>query len=614
MLWGDNLGSCYLGGGRCRFRVWAPTANKVELHLVSPYERWAPLEQMADGYYQGVVGSVEPGALYFYRLGGDREWPDPASRSQPEGVNGPSEVLRPDFAWDDRAWRGVPLEDYIFYELHVGTFTGEGTFEAVIPYLNDLKALGVTALELMPVAQFPGARNWGYDGAYPFAAQNSYGGPEGLKRLVNACHQHGLAVALDVVYNHLGPEGNYLRQYGPYFTECYQTPWGAALNFDQAHSREVRRFFTENALYWIRDCHLDALRLDAVHAIKDFSARPFLEELAQTVHDEAEQLGRRVHLIAESDLNDTRTIRPPVLGGFGLDAQWSDDFHHALHTLLTGERSGYYQDFSGLPDLARAFQEGNVYSGQYSAYRRRDHGNSPRAIPGRQFVVFAQNHDQIGNRMLGERLSELVPFAKLKLAAAAVLLAPYLPLLFMGEEYGETAPFLYFTIHSDPELVEAVRQGRRQEFREFAWKGEAPDPHAEATFQQSKLDHELRGQGRHRALLEFYKELIRLRKRIPALASLDKECLEATCLPWDKLFAIRRWKGESSSVAAFNFGDQPASLRLALPEGEWRKLLDSEETRWQGSGASGPAHFQSEGDLTLSLKPCSFVLLAKGSY
>ncbi len=492
-----SLGATYYGDGRCRFLVWAPLAERVEIRQLSPQERSAALEKLPQGYHRAVLTDFDPSGRYVYRLYKIQakepvERPDPASRFQPEGVHGPSQVVDAEFDWEDADWHGLPLSQYIIYELHVGTFTPAGTFDAVIAHLDELRDIGITAVELMPVAQFPGTRNWGYDGTYPFAAQNSYGGPQGLKRLVNACHRKGLAVILDVVYNHLGPEGNYLRDFGPYFTDFYQTPWGEAVNFDGPYSDDVRRFFMENALYWVEDCHIDALRLDAVHAILDFSARPFLEELARTVHRAAERLNRRIYCIAESALNDTRIIRPRELGGFALDAQWNDDFHHALHALLTGEQTGYYQDFGRLHQLARAWRRGFVYDGQYSGYRQRAHGNSSRNIPAQQLVVFAQNHDQIGNRMLGERLSRLVSFEDLKLAAGLVLLSPFIPLLFMGEEYGETAPFQYFIDHSDPELVNAVREGRRREFAAFGWEEEPPDPQDEATFLRSKLDRSLR--------------------------------------------------------------------------------------------------------------------------
>ncbi|HET7854191.1 MAG TPA: malto-oligosyltrehalose trehalohydrolase [Candidatus Methylomirabilis sp.] len=603
-----SLGAIYLGNGQCKFRVWAPLADKVEVCLVAPRKRIAPLEKDAKGFHQALLDGIKPGTLFVYRLDEKRERPDPASRAQPRGVHGPSAVVDPAFAWQDRQWRSVPLEEYIIYELHVGTFTPEGTFDAIIPHLDTLNDLGITAVELMPVAQFPGERNWGYDGVYPFAVQNSYGGAGGLKRLVNACHQRELAVVLDVVYNHLGPEGNYLGDFGPYFTDRYRTPWGLALNFDGPWSDEVRRYFIENALYWIMECHIDALRLDALHAIVDLSAQPFLQELADAVHGEAERIGRRIYLIAESDLNDTKLVRSRELGGYGLDAQWNDDFHHALHTLLTGEQSGYYQDFGTLRHLVTALTDGYVYSGQYSHYRGRRHGNSSKSIPARKFIVCSQNHDQVGNRIFGERLSQLVDFDALKLAAAVILLSPYIPLLFMGEEYGEPAPFPYFVSHSDPTLIEAVRRGRREEFAEFAWQGEPPDPQDEATFLRAKLDHKLRCDGHNRVLHEFYRELIRLRKTFPALASLNKEQMEVTGYESQKVAFVRRWSGDDEVFTVFQFADTQVSTTLPVPEGRWRKQLDSSDERWQGGGTSLPDQLKSTGEVTLHLQRKAFAL------
>ena len=604
-------GATYLGEGRCQFRVWAPSLEKVELHIVSPGERTIPLDKEEHGYHYVIAEGVNPGDRYLYRLNGQKERPDPASRYQPEGVHGASQVVDPDFPWEDDPWFGLPLRDYLIYELHVGTFTAEGTFEAIIPHLDELRALGITAVELMPVAQFPGGRNWGYDGVYPFGVQNSYGGPEGLKRLVNVCHRRGVAVVLDVVYNHLGPEGNYLCDFGPYFTDRYKSLWGSAINFDGPHSDAVRRFFIENALYWVREFHMDALRIDAVHAILDFSAHPFLEELAAAVHDEAERLNRRVYLIAESALNDTRVIRSRELGGYGLDAQWNDDFHHALHTLLTNDQTGYYQDFGHLGDLATAFREGFVYSGQYSSYRRRRHGNSSRDIPAHRLVVFAQNHDQVGNRIHGERLSEVVCLERVKLAAGAVLLSPFMPLLFMGEEYGETAPFPYFISHSDQALIEAVRRGRKEEFAAFGWADEPPDPQDEATFLRAKLNHELRREGHHRILLEFHRELIELRKKLPALARLSKEDMDVLGYGGEEVLVIRRWTAADEATVVFHFDEAPASITIPLPEGRWTKRLDSADNRWQGPGSQVPSEVISDGEVGVTLAPHSFVLLVK---
>ena len=360
---GIGLGAKYLGGKRCSFLVWAPKAKRVDVHIVSPHDFVEPLEPTSSGYFYGEVEGVFPGARYQYGINGVARWPDPASRFQPEGVHGPSEIASADFEWTDQAWRGLPLMDYVLYELHVGTFTTAGTFDGVIEQLDYLKELGVTAIELMPVAQFPGDRNWGYDGVYPFAVQASYGGPAGLKRLVDAAHAKNLAVVLDVVYNHLGPEGNYLEQYGNYFTDRYTTPWGRAINFDGDDSAAVRRFVVESALQWTTEFYIDALRLDAVHAIYDASETHILREIADTVHQHAGS--RLVHVIAESDLNDVRIIKSSEEGGYGFDAQWSDDFHHSLHALLTKERTGYYADFGDLHHLAKAYEEGFVYSGQF---------------------------------------------------------------------------------------------------------------------------------------------------------------------------------------------------------------------------------------------------------
>ena len=606
-----GLGALYLGEERCSFRVWAPRAQRVEVRIVAPEERIIPLQRGERGYHQAVAEGITPGSLYLYRLDGEKERPDPASRFQPQGVHGPSQVVDPRFPWDDASWFGLPLRDFIVYELHVGTFTAEGTFAAVIPRLEQLKELGITVLELMPVAQFPGSRNWGYDGTYPFAVQNSYGGPAELKGLVSACHQRGLAVVLDVVFNHLGPEGNYLADFAPYFTDRYRTPWGPAVNFDGPYSDEVRRFFIENALYWVAEFHVDALRIDAVHAILDFSARPFLGELAEAAHEWAERLNRRIHLIPESDLNDTRLIRPPEMGGLGLDAQWNDDFHHALHTLLTGERTGYYEDFGQIRHLVKAFREGFVYSGGYSAYRRRRHGNPSLTIPARRFVVFAQNHDQVGNRPRGERLSELVPFEALKLAAGVVLLSPFVPLLFMGEEYGETAPFEYFVSHSDPALIEAVRRGRREEFSSFGWEGEPSDPQDEAAFLRCKLDHELRRQGHHRVLLGFHRELIQLRREIPAFRALSKAHLDVHGLEREKVLILRRWSGAHEAAGMFHFGTERNSASVPLPGGRWRKVFDSADYCWRGPGSVVPEEVLSDGSISVTLCPLAFVVFLR---
>lgn len=577
-----SFGATPLENGAVAFRVWAPFAKEMQVKLIGPGRPiQAAMEATGRRCFEAVIPAVPVGARYFYTLNGDKDRPDPYARFQPEGVHGPSEVIDPNaFAWSDQRWRGIPLEAYIFYELHTGTFTPEGTFDAIIPHLNYLKEdLGVTAVEIMPIAQFPGRRNWGYDGVHLFAPQNSYGGPDGLKRLVDACHAAGLAVALDVVYNHLGHEGNYLREFGPYFTSKYKTPWGDAVNYDDAGSDFVRRYVIDNALYWIREYHIDALRLDAVHAVFDFSAKHILREMKEAVEEAAPGLGRPAYLIAESDLNDPKIIRPPEQGGYGLDAQWSDDFHHSLHTLLTGEREGYYQDFGRLDQMEQAIREGFVMAGVYSPYRDRIHGSRSDGQPSSQFVVFSQNHDQAGNRILGDRLSTLIPFEAQKLAAAAVLLSPNLPLLFMGEEYGETAPFQYFTDYQDRILGEAVRMGRREEAIGFGWKGEVPDPQSEEMFQRSKLGLSRRDQEPHDRLLAFYRRIITLRKSEPLLhptagsGSVERHDREV-------FLTIRR--GDKIWIL-LSFNPEGVSLPLSLPAGRWERLLDSREKPFGGS-------------------------------
>ena len=544
------------------------------------------------GYFELMVSGVEPGARYRYVLDGQKERPDPASRFQPEGVHGSSEVIDPEaFQWSDDGWAGIPFHQLIIYELHVGTFTKEGTFQAIIPFLEYLRHdVGITAIELMPVAQFPGRRNWGYDGVYPFAVQASYGGSDGLKTFVNACHQKGIAVVLDVVYNHLGPEGNYLGDFGPYFTDRYRTPWGCAINYDGPESDEVRAYFINNALYWVTEFHIDALRLDAIHSIFDFGACHILCELTEAVHAQADRLGRAIHVIAESDLNDARVISPMVEGGYGLDGQWNDDFHHALHTVLTGERRGYYEDFGRLDQLATALCEGFVYSGQRSNFRRQHHGNSSKSRPLSQFIAFSQNHDQIGNRAQGERLSTIVPHEALKVAAATYLLAPKTPLLFMGEEYGEKAPFQYFTDHEDPALVEAVRKGRRAEFASFAWDSDVPDPQNPGTFEHSRVYPGNQTLVEHNQILRWYHRLIHLRKSIPALGS--AQCGQHEHRVWAEeskqlLLLHRTLHRQSAALIILSFNREPISACLQKPIGAWELMVDSQDVEFGGSGLNG---------------------------
>lgn len=495
------------------FRVWAPYCKSVAIKFEDGHE----IEMSrADSDIFAAATAARAGDRYFLVPRSEHNpqnlaVPDPVSRLLPEGLHGPTEIVDPEaFHWTDERWRGIPLEEYILYELHTGTFTPEGTFEAIIPKLEYLKRLGVTAIELMPVAAFPGKRNWGYDGASHYAVQASYGGPGGLKKLVNAAHAAGLAVVLDVVYNHLGPEGNYLRFFGPYFTAHHKTPWGDAVNFDDQGSDSVRRHFVENALYWIREYHLDGLRLDAVQTIKDDSPRHITSEIADEVQALARDLGRTVSVMAETDENDPRYVRSRQHGGYGLDAVWSDDFHHALHTLLTHENKGYYQDFSKAEQLVRAINQGFVFQGEHFAFWGKPRGANAAGVPMPAHIVCTQNHDQIGNRAMGERLSHLVPRGAAKLAAALLLLSPATPLLFMGEEFAEPAPFQFFTDFSDPGLRQAVSEGRRKEFSDFDWDG-VPDPQSPATFERARLHWELAGDNND--MLRWYRALIEVRKK-----------------------------------------------------------------------------------------------------
>jgi maltooligosyltrehalose trehalohydrolase len=466
-------------------------------------------------------GTDNRGTDYSFRVDGGEALPDPRSPWQPSGVHGPSRTYDHEgFPWTDGAWRGRPLAGSVLYELHIGTFTPEGTFDAAIGCLDHLVTLGVDTVEIMPVAAFPGRHGWGYDGVDLWAVHDPYGGPDGLKRFVNACHLRGLAVILDVVYNHLGPSGNYLGRFGPYFTDAYRTPWGQAVNFDRAGSDEVRAFVIGNALMWLRDYHLDGLRLDAVHAIEDHRAVHILEELAGEVRRLGAVLGRHLTVIAESDLNDPRLVTSPEAGGYGLDAHWNDDVHHAIHTLLTGERQGYYADFGSPEALAKTLTGAYFHDGTWSSFRGRTHGRpvDRLRIPGHRFVVFQQNHDQVGNRAAGDRL----PADVLRMGAAIMLTSPFTPMLFMGEEWGASTPWCYFTDHQEPELAEAVRSGRRAEFARHGWDPAAvPDPQAVDTFRRSVLDWTETEKPGHRDLLDWYRHLIELRRSRPELTDGD---------------------------------------------------------------------------------------------
>lgn len=599
------------------FRVWAPKVETIAVRMVSGAKAGATvaMEPEGNGFYRAAVAEVGDGDRYLYLLDGQLEFPDPASRYQPDGVHEASQVVDAHaFTWHDQGWTGIRLEEYLLYELHVGTFTEEGTFEAVIRHLDYLIELGITAVELLPVAQCPGHRNWGYDGVCHYAPQNNYGGPEGLKKLIDACHQKGLAVVLDVIYNHFGPEGNHYGRFGHYYTDKYKTPWGGAINFDGPYSDPVKDLFLDNALYWLNEYHVDALRLDAVDWIYDMSASHFLQELAAEVHRQRVEQGRQIHLFAENDTNDARLLRPPELGGYGLDAQWCDNFHHAVRTLLTRETTGYYEDFGQFSQLVKTFEEAFVYTGQYSTYRKKRHGSSVLDRPTSQFVVFIQNHDQVGNRRCGDRLSADQPLEKLLLAAATVQLSPYLPLIFMGEEYGEKAPFHYFVDHSDPELLEAIRKGKEAEHSSGICEGEIPDPAALSSFLESRVNLEMRHTGEHALIYEFYRLLIGLRKTLPALRIFDRNRIEVLNFAEKRVLVVVREAEGNAVVTVFSFNNLTEEISLPLPARRFEKRLDSSDHHWRGSGAIAPGSLEGAGtDHHLTVNPFSVLVYSSQS-
>jgi maltooligosyltrehalose trehalohydrolase len=494
------------------FEVWAPRARTMEVTIGN---KKFPMEKKTRGYWSAAVEDAGPGTDYAFVIDGlEPALPDPRTQWQPHGVHGASRVVdHAAFGWTDIGWQAPPLSSGLIYELHLGTFTPEGTLKAAESRLDYLKALGVTHVELMPIANFPGERGWGYDGVDLFAIFNAYGEPGDLKQFVDACHARGLAVLLDVVYNHLGPVGNYLGKFGPYFTHSHTTPWGDAVNFEEAGATEVRRFLIDNVLLWLRDYHFDGLRLDAVHAYMDRSAIHFLEEVTREVRRLEAAMGKHFVLIAESDLNDPRIVKAEEAGGYGLDAQWSDDFHHALFSVISGERAGYYADFGSIAQLAKSLRCVFVYDGNYSEYRHRNHGRQVVGLSGHRFIGFVQNHDQVGNRAQGERVSHEAGVGRAKIAAALVLTAPFVPMLFQGEEFGASAPFLYFTDYDDPELGQMISEGRKKEFVAFGWApDQIPDPQDEQTFLQSKLNWAEMTEQPHRSLLQWHKDLISLRR------------------------------------------------------------------------------------------------------
>ncbi len=591
--------------GSVVWRVWAPLSPAVSLVSLPGGQRRETAMTPEGGYFVHRESEAEEGLRYAYRLADGREYPDPASRWQPDGVHRYSALFSPEScSWSDSAWRGMARDELVIYELHVGTFTPEGTLDAIVPRLPQLASLGVTAVELMPVAQFPGERNWGYDAVHPFAVQNSYGGPRALQRLVGAAHQIGLAVVLDVVYNHLGPEGNYFGNFGPYFTHRYQTPWGMAVNYDGPDSDAVRQFVVDNACTWVRDFHIDGLRLDAVQAIYDFGPRHILAEIQAAVQREAAHARRLVHVIAESNQNDARLVGPEERGGYGLDGVWSDDFHHAVHALLTGERGGYYLDFGEPWHVAKALNDVFVYDGCYSPFHRRRHGSRAGGIDRTRFVVCIQNHDQVGNRPRSDRLATLVPPAAQRLACGMLLLSPCVPLLFMGEEYGENRPFPFFCSFEDPRVVEGVRRGRRQEFAapRLPWGSDRPDPQDSdrlgldlpdpqdpGTFAAAKLTWTWPEGTAQAQLRQLYQDLLAARRRWPALRDWRRTNAQLLDEPGSKapaLFVLRRG-GDDGILAVANFTMQELPL-AALELGGRDVLLSTEDARY-GGGRRGAA-------------------------
>jgi maltooligosyltrehalose trehalohydrolase len=545
------------------FTVWAPRAKNVSVKVDGGSHEMAGPDE--SGWWKTTVDDAGPGSDYGFVVDDDPTvYPDPRSAQQPDGVHGLSHVYdHKEFAWQDARWQAPPLASAVFYEMHVGTFTVEGTFDAAIAHLDYLFDLGVTHLELMPVAAYPGDRGWGYDGVQLFAVTENYGGPDGLKRFVDACHTRGLAVVLDVVYNHFGPVGNYAGKFGPYLTDRHCTPWGDAVNFEGPGSDEVRRFFCDNAMMWMRDFHIDGLRLDAVHEFVDRSAIHFLEQLSAEIEVLAATLGGRLVLIAESDLNDPRVVKPREASGYGIDAQWSDDFHHALFTLLHHEEGrGYYADFGTFEKLAKALTRVFVYDGAYSKYRRRHHGRPVDGLSAHHFVGFIQDHDQVGNRATGDRLEQIIGMDRAKVAAGLVLTAPFIPLLFQGEEFAAATPFLYFADHEDPEMARAVSAGRKREFAAFGFtQQEVPDPEARETFERSRLDWNEPGEGKHAEMLKWYRQLIHLRRNS---ASLNDGDMGHTSVRYDER---SRWLAmdRGGMQVVLNLGEEAASFDV--PEG-----------------------------------------------
>ncbi len=546
------------------------------------------MQQAGGGYWTHTIDGLEADTTYMYQLDGKEAKPDPASHYQPNSVFGPSAVVDHDiFKWKDRDWRGLRISDLVFYELHVGAFTPEGTFQAALQRIKELKEFGINAVELMPITQFSGSRNWGYDGVFPFSVQNTYGSPDDLKALVNECHQQSVALFIDFVYNHLGPEGNCLNDYAPYFPTSRMGRWGATINLDGQQSEGVRNYFLENTLHWFNHYHIDGIRLDAILSMVDNSSTSFLQELNEAVDSLCENTGKKYHLIAETGYNQPKVLAPIRDDGYGFDAQWLDDFQHAVFALITGEKEGYYKDYGSIEDLIEALSEGFVYVGGEFDYKRRRPDESYPWVTADRLIVFSQNHDQIGNRLLGDRLTDIAGFEAAKLAAAIVLLSPYVPLLFMGEEYGETAPFLFFTDYQGKELAASIDEGRRKEFAHFHWKGPMPDPQSVETFEQSKLNWGLRMSKRGQKISAYLQSLLQLRKKMSLFRPHADRQIKELASQDQKILFVRKANQSLEALIVANFSKEP--LDYVFPcDGSFRKLLDSADLCWAGPGSKLP--------------------------
>jgi maltooligosyltrehalose trehalohydrolase len=602
-----HIGTSYQYG-LCSFSVWAPNHNQVTLKFTKENQHFA-MEKAGGGYWTFTLDGLDPKTEYMYALDGRVVRPDPASNFQPSGVFGPSSIIdHESFRWTDGNWLGLEIKDLVFYELHVGTFTPKGTFRAVLERIKELGDFGINSIELMPITQFSGKRNWGYDGVFPFSVHNDYGEPDDLKSLINECHKNGIGVFIDLVYNHLGPEGNYLNDFGPYFPSTQIGYWGPTINLDGDLSEGVRNYFYENALFWFNNYHIDGVRLDAVLSMKDNRPTHFLQELNNAVDGLCESTGKKLYLIAESGYNVPSVLMPVDEGGLGFDGQWLDDFQHAVFGLLTGEKEGYYRDYGKIEDLLETLNEGYLYIGQENDYKRRGSDESYRWIPASKFIVFSQNHDQVGNRLLGDRLTSIGGLEAAKLAAGLVILSPYVPLLFMGEEYAETAPFLFFTDYSSKDLAASIIDGRKKEFATFHWSEAVPNPQSLETFMNSKLNWQQRYQGIGQKILSYYRALIEMRNSHQIFKSQENRQIKNILNEGNIIFMLKKHEVTEAGIIA-NCSSKPVTYTFPFGDGIYTKILDSADSSWNGPGpllptlaTRGDEHMMSGFNLAVFLK------------